>query len=178
MTRPRLAKFAFALSILSALLWLQSLIVSVAYRGTWASVGVGSGLINPNVYHANKITPGWGIVWPRELGRTFHWQTWWPAFPLTWHKGAIILSVNIPLWIPTLAFALTGVALRKSSTRHKPGACKRCHYDLTGNTSSVCPECGAQLEPDPVTSASQKSSGARPASPPLPGRVAGSRRGI
>ena len=27
-------------------------------------------------------------------------------------------------------------------------ACKTCSYNLTGNTSGVCPECGASLEQD------------------------------
>ena len=28
----------------------------------------------------------------------------------------------------------------------KPGHC-RCGYDLTGNTSGVCPECGVEVQP-------------------------------
>jgi ABC-type ATPase with predicted acetyltransferase domain len=27
----------------------------------------------------------------------------------------------------------------------KPGTCHKCRYDLTGNTSGVCPECGTKL---------------------------------
>ena len=27
----------------------------------------------------------------------------------------------------------------------KPNECKRCRYDLTGNTSGVCPECGVVI---------------------------------
>jgi hypothetical protein len=27
--------------------------------------------------------------------------------------------------------------------------CRRCHYDLTGNESGICPECGAHVEVAP-----------------------------
>lgn len=33
--------------------------------------------------------------------------------------------------------------------RHKPGHCLNCEYDLTGNTSGVCPECGTSTD-EPV----------------------------
>ena len=29
--------------------------------------------------------------------------------------------------------------------RPRPGLCKRCSYNLTGNTSGVCPECGTRV---------------------------------
>ncbi len=37
------------------------------------------------------------------------------------------------------AFGLTWLGLH---CRHKPGHCDRCGYDLTGNVSGRCPECG------------------------------------
>ena len=39
-------------------------------------------------------------------------------------------------------FALTRGPVRRWR-RQKHGRCVRCGYDLTGNTSGVCPECGA-----------------------------------
>lgn len=27
--------------------------------------------------------------------------------------------------------------------------CPACHYDLTGNVSGICPECGNAIRPDP-----------------------------
>ena len=29
---------------------------------------------------------------------------------------------------------------------HTPGCCQECDYDLTGNISGVCPECGTTIE--------------------------------
>ena len=36
----------------------------------------------------------------------------------------------------------------KRRWRIPPGHCKRCRYDLTGNTSGVCPECGMAVHSD------------------------------
>jgi hypothetical protein len=48
----------------------------------------------------------------------------------------------VPLWIP-LCVALASTSwlwLRKR--HHKEGCCRNCGYDLTGNLSGRCPECG------------------------------------
>ena len=38
--------------------------------------------------------------------------------------------------------ALVVLHLSELFRRQQPGHCVRCAYDLTGNTSGVCPECG------------------------------------
>ena len=65
-------------------------------------------------------------------------------------KGA-----TVPFWLVVSAAALvpaarvTGSALgalrRRSVARR--GLCPSCAYDLTGNVSGVCPECGARANP-------------------------------
>ncbi len=34
---------------------------------------------------------------------------------------------------------------RKDIDRLQPGKCRKCAYDLTGNTSGRCPECGTAI---------------------------------
>lgn len=46
-----------------------------------------------------------------------------------------------PLWPIPAMFVVIAIVLRTSS---KLGHC-RCGYDLTGNTSGVCPECGSEI---------------------------------
>jgi hypothetical protein len=42
---------------------------------------------------------------------------------------------------------VTGVVLaRWLPNRVRPGYCRKCEYNLTGNTSGVCPECGTKVE--------------------------------
>jgi hypothetical protein len=56
--------------------------------------------------------------------------------------------VVVPLWIPIL---LSGTALgwcgRRLWQRPANGHCHACGYDLTGNVSGVCPECGTPVPP-------------------------------
>ena len=50
---------------------------------------------------------------------------------------------SIPLWIPFAAVGAPTVVLWFLGRRRpKPGHCRRCGYNLTGNTSGICPECG------------------------------------
>ena len=49
------------------------------------------------------------------------------------------------MWIPALLFAapvwLLAHALRLLPERY----CRKCDYDLTGNRSGTCPECGVMI---------------------------------
>jgi hypothetical protein len=49
----------------------------------------------------------------------------------------------LPLWPAIMLFAIPAVWLWIIGRRGPPGACRKCGYDMTGNTSGVCPECGA-----------------------------------
>lgn len=51
--------------------------------------------------------------------------------------------VRVPCWllVPLLTLATT-ILWRRDRCRRRPGRCRKCNYNLTGNTSGVCPECG------------------------------------
>jgi hypothetical protein len=51
-------------------------------------------------------------------------------------------TVQIPLWAPWLMVLLPTLWLWRLDRRRPPGACPACAYNLTGNTTGVCPECG------------------------------------
>ncbi len=61
--------------------------------------------------------------------------------------------VTIPFWFiglllgiwPTVAF-LRGPCRRRG--RRTKGSCRKCGYNLTGNVSGVCPECGSAVPVD------------------------------
>ena len=56
-------------------------------------------------------------------------------------------EIVIPLWAFPLAFAIApGIWGVLAYRRFRPkGHCAACSYDLTGNTSGVCPECGTPV---------------------------------
>jgi hypothetical protein len=55
-------------------------------------------------------------------------------------------DVFVPYWMPAVVFSMLLMvsAMARFGWRYRPPAhcCTRCGYDLTGNTSGVCPECG------------------------------------
>jgi hypothetical protein len=59
---------------------------------------------------------------------------------------------SIALLLPGLIFLFFIVAMllvhhREVYKMHRDGFCDRCSYDLTGNTSGKCPECGLRINP-------------------------------
>lgn len=56
------------------------------------------------------------------------------------HRGAL----RIPVFV-AVSFVLALLLSRYAPARTYPGSCRRCGYDLTGNQSGVCPECGTRL---------------------------------
>jgi hypothetical protein len=73
--------------------------------------------------------------------RPLHGWTWRPTYFRVWRSGDI--GIVFPLWIPfVMGIAFTAFA-RRRARRASEGHCRRCGYDLTGNVSGVCPECGA-----------------------------------
>lgn len=68
-----------------------------------------------------------------------------------WHMGIALL------FLPTIAL-LRGPIRRY--LRRRGGYCATCGYDLTGNTSGVCPECGESIPPDVVDPINEQRSGA------------------
>ncbi len=48
----------------------------------------------------------------------------------------------LPLWPLVVAIAIPTAWFWRRDRRHPPGHCKRCGYDLTGNVTGVCSECG------------------------------------
>jgi len=60
--------------------------------------------------------------------------------------GVQVHGISAPLWFPPLLFALFPtlmLARRYRGERHvRPEGCCVCGYNMTGNVSGVCPECG------------------------------------
>lgn len=61
--------------------------------------------------------------------------------------------VHLPLWIPFILFAILPLiaAFRgplRRRRRRRRGLCVYCAYDLTGNTTGVCSECGRRVARD------------------------------
>ena len=57
-----------------------------------------------------------------------------------------VWALKVPLWIPTVAFAIGSISfilipIHRRRKRKKLGLCLKCGYDLQGSKER-CPECG------------------------------------
>ena len=52
---------------------------------------------------------------------------------------------HIPVWLLVVAVGFPTAVLWWRDRRSKVGFCKSCKYDLTGNVSGTCPECGTAV---------------------------------
>ena len=76
-----------------------------------------------------------------RLGRALLWSTpkWLPS------AGPGGCEYSVPLWMPLLLVAAPTILLWRHDRRRIPlHCCQGCGYDLTGNTSGRCSECGAK----------------------------------
>lgn len=102
-------------------------------------VGVGHGYVE-GYYRVGLLAHHNGLLFPRAMGMKRDWlprlaHTPLPGTPGVWYAA-------VPLWIP---LGLAGAAAAFFWTRRPraaEGACTACGYDLTGNVTGRCPECG------------------------------------
>jgi hypothetical protein len=77
-----------------------------------------------------------------DAGGPYFWM-WLPSF---YTVGTFQRTINVPCWIPFVLLAVPTALLWYRARRPiPPGHCQKCGYDLTGNVSGRCPECGTPV---------------------------------
>jgi len=129
------AAVSLLLCLITVVLWVRSLFVGWNFRLEGVNFG----------------TTRWGIWIGKIKGPIMGWE---PVIDPPVYFGGLFRYLNrpnyirifIPYWPVALVlailplFGLIGEFRRRRKRRD--GCCHVCHYDLTGNTSGVCPECG------------------------------------
>lgn len=145
----RLTRFArvsvLVASITTILLWLIS---SVAYvRLPYVpsrAVAIGSGSF---IHHKGVSNAGTPLTFMAHWIPTTRLLGDWGSSELFLRKGKSSASSFISIWPLVIALVIPTALLWLFVPRQYPaGHCQNCGYNLTGNTSGVCPECGAQME--------------------------------
>lgn len=110
----------------------------------WSTYWLGAGYAGyADTSHLSQPRPlprGWSVGRPHSL-------FWKPQ--IRWRQsiaGGGYRHILLPLWIPFLLIAIpTGLLWYLDRRRILPGHCQKCGYNLTGNVSGICPECGVKI---------------------------------
>jgi len=86
---------------------------------------------------------------PSRANGAFDWRI--IKFSSGRHGPLQVTVLRFPFWMPsalllTLLLGPAGVRWMRRRRRKTRGLCLRCGYDLQGNETAVCPECGARME--------------------------------
>jgi hypothetical protein len=133
------------LSLLIAVIWAVSLFMwprlycnhwcASLYKGGF-SVEWSDDLLNEGLsFNVRAIQP-----------RRWYWQGMLPAPYEGGFIGTITTGLLIPLILPFLLVALpTAFLFWRDRRKIFHGYCQKCGFNLTGNTSGICPECGERI---------------------------------
>lgn len=105
--------------------------------GSVSLLGGITGTTSPYVRHGFLFGSSIPVFFVPSLG-TFHFQ-----------MGPRGGGVRVPhlMLMALAALPIVGIAARKAhrAAQQTAGKCRQCDYDLTGNMSGVCPECGTKI---------------------------------
>ena len=146
--RGRVLRIAKWVATVACILCVAAFVISL-----WCNVGVE--MVRPPVAWVARVDDGC-IVLGWELEKRGHryedvffeagslFVIWEPF--LDTYGGGLNGMALIPLWIVFLGLLVpTAFLWRRDRHRRKPGYCRYCGYDLTGDVSGVWPECGTRV---------------------------------
>ncbi|GJM24122.1 MAG: hypothetical protein DHS20C16_05370 [Phycisphaerae bacterium] len=125
-------RIGIALSVALAVCWIVARVSMVMYGASRFHVFLRHGGLE-YYFHGETEASGLTIRKP-----SYGVWTRWPSYK----KGSGY--TKIPFWILFVPSILITIWLWRTS-RILPGKCWNCRYDLTGNVSGTCPECGTPI---------------------------------
>lgn len=118
--------------------WAVSAFWIVGYASDRWCAGLGDGFVSLGYYGGSVgYVEGW-LTDEASEGLGFSWPT------LERFAGGGP-AASIPFWLLFLVMTVATVTLFYLDRRCIPtGCCKKCGYNLKGNASGICPECGTK----------------------------------
>lgn len=143
---------------LMAAMWIGSTRVGFAYQGTAIFLGISRGQIelavnrpffeadkNPSETSPMNSTSGAASNqrWLFDNGGAIVWTPTYEEKILA--SSLIWRQLSIPIWIPLTLSVFWVWYLSKSTKNFPENCCINCGYQLRGNKSGRCPECGTAI---------------------------------
>lgn len=153
--RRRLKWGGFTLCLLVLLTWGASLFLTWGYF----VANPGRYMIDVNLNGGVLLAHWWDdydsplrlLVFPRESAFDIRREFSPPSWRLELETGSKgYVGIGLPLWVVFVVVVIPTAFLFWRDCRIPAGYCENCGYDLTGNTSGVCPECGESLMTETV----------------------------
>ena len=149
---PWTIRLAGFLSLLALPIWIASLILVVDFVvGPDAKWSCGRGAVTHVPYGAGggrSLAPGLCV----KFDPSVHGVLDFASIAMLDGRWGSSREVTMPIWpLAAATGASAWVLWRVRRERIPPGTCEHCGYDLTGNVSGQCPECGAAARPSDAT---------------------------
>lgn len=164
----RVLKWAWiVMSLLIILVWIGSAVFDVYYirpytppraapANPWSQLGVtGQYVIGMelkdsvfNLENTLWFTAAKGRLATRKTmglhikNQAFDLRRLLPGKIVPWMRTGPTWGIELPFWVLFVCVAIPTARLSWRDRPFPPHTCQQCGYDLTGNTSGVCPECG------------------------------------
>jgi hypothetical protein len=127
--------------IVVCLLTGTALLYPVERSGMSTLIGHAPGSPDPN-WHHRIYRGGWPLPW---LTLTHNWNEALGESRRNHRIEGWKLAVDL-LVVAAVVTVLVGISRRFLwQFQRPPGSCAHCGYDLTGNVSGICPECGTPV---------------------------------
>ena len=130
-------------------------VLAMAMVGIVALCLIGLGWPIVYVHHGDEVSVRSGVLYIYRLhvppwGPGYTQYNWRPFLEALLSGGGCLHRLRMPLWVPFLIFApYPTLAFFRGPVRRyrrrKRGLCVNCGYNLTGNISGICPECGTPI---------------------------------
>ncbi len=162
MRHRRIHRIVKWLGLLSCLAVAAAFAVSERWAIHWVSpttrygLGVGAGAFVVGWRPAGWLrgserypaSPGWMVASLADGTQT----VWWVRRSML----QVWSGIEVSLWIPFVILVVPTIFIwLRERKRIPPGSCRQCRYNLAGNSSGICPECGTEI-PEKIWSAIAK----------------------
>lgn len=143
----RLGVIGAVLTALVSVALLASLMLEIRWLRPVAAGAVDIHIVKGTVFLDwwTPATPhAWGWTLSTAMDESFKWR-WRPGCNSIQTSTFSSRAYWLPLWMPLVVTAQCTALFVRTVRRRRTASCPSCGYDLSGNTSGVCPECGHQF---------------------------------
>lgn len=122
--------------------WIGTFWSAIGYQAKTVAIDLSLGCIEVSVFPKGTPTTAQGWFAEPQPYEAY----WYPRIIYGRVMASRTTHFFLPLWIPLLIVGAATILAFRHDRQFKPRHCQTCGYDLRGDYSKGCPECGWQRE--------------------------------